>query len=427
MKSRVLLTTRFCLPLFLVALVILPLWADSLPTGKPEDAGFSSERLLRIHEAIQRHIDAGDISGAVTLVARKGKIIHVQAHGFMDIEAKKPMQRDTIFLLASMSKPITAIAVLTLIEQGKLRLDDPVSRYIPEFAHMNVASVKNPSGLGPGAPDQDVSLTPASREIIIRDLLEHVSGLGSNGAGGRQLAKIAPRGSNDTLAGYIPKLASVPLDFQPGTQWRYSPTAGFEVLSRVVEIASGQAFDQYLKQHIFDPLGMKDTVFVLSGDRQSRLVSRYQRTPNGLQKAPTSPFTGDTYFSGAAGLASTIDDYALFAQMLLNGGQLNGKRIVSPKTIAFMTANHVVDLFNEAKFNGFPGRGFGYGFGVAVMLDPVAAEMRVSPGAFGWDGAYGTKVWVDPKESMIEILLMQTSNFQTHRDFENAVMQALIE
>lgn len=238
---------------------------------------------------------------------------------------------------------------------------------------------------------------------------------------------MAPRGTNDTLASYVPKLALVPLDFQPGTLWKYSPTAGFEVLSRVVEVASGQPFDQFLKQRILDPLGMKDTGFVLSEDRKTRLVTRYQKSPKGLEKTDESPFISSTYFSGAAGLMSTAEDYAQFAEMLLNGGEWNGKRLLSPRTVAFMASNHVGELFDDAKFNGYPGRGFGFGFSVAVMEDPVAAEMRVSPGAFGWDGAFGTKFWVDPKESMIEILMIQTPNTQVHRDFENAVMQALIE
>ena len=413
--------------LLVLVLIVSPLAANSLPAGKPEDSGVSSERLQRIHENIQRHIDAGDISGAVTLVVRRGHIVHFETHGLMDLESKKPMEKDTIFRLASMSKAITAVAVLMLIEEGKVRLDDPVSKFIPEFKQMKVAAGKEAHGPDPGSADPEFTLVPAARQITVLDLLTHESGLGSGGIGTKQIDKIAPRGPSDTLASYVPKLASVPLDFQPGTLWRYSPTAGFETLSRIVEVASGQPFDQFLKQRILYPLAMKDTTFVLSADRKGRLVTQYVKGPNGLERAKDSPFISSTYFSGAAGLMSTAEDYAQFSEMLLNGGQLNGKRLLSPKTIAFAASNHVGELFDDAKFNGYPGRGVGFGLSFAVLQDPVAAEMHVSPGAFGWNGAYGTKFWVDPKENMVEILMMQTPNPQIHHDFENAAMQALIE
>jgi CubicO group peptidase (beta-lactamase class C family) len=417
-----------CLVLF--ALLAFPLTAGLLPYGKPEDVGVSSERLQRIHEAIQRHIDAGDISGAVTLVARRGRIVHFEAHGLMDIESKKPMAKDTIFRLASMTKPITAVAVLLLVEEGKVRFDDPVSKFIPEYEYMQVAVAKDlgrPPGPGQGAADQELSLVPAARRITVHDLLTQTSGLGSGGIGTRELPKVAPRGPSDTLARYVPKLALVPLDFQPWTLWRYSPTAGFETLSRVVEVVSGQPFDQFLKQHIFDPLGMKDTGFIVPEGRQGRLATFYRKDPKGLGRAPESPLVSETYFSGAWGLMSTAEDYAQLAEMLLQGGQLNGKRFLSPKTVELMASNHVGELFDDAKFNGYPGRGVGYGLGVSVMQDQVAAGMRVSNGSFGWNGAFGAKLWVDPKEKMVELLLMQTPNPTIHRDFENAVMQSLVE
>ena len=403
--------------------------ANSLPSGKPEDAGFSAERLQRIHEAMQRHIDAGDISGAVTLVARKGRIVHFETHGVTDLDSKKPMTKDAVFQLASMSKPITAVAVLMLLEEGKIHLDDPVSKFIPEFKDMKVAVAKDPSR-APGASasaDAEFTLVPASREVTVRDLLTHSSGLGSGGLGSRQVPKIAPHGANDTLAGYIPKLAAVPLDFQPGTLWRYSPLLGFETLSRIVEIASGQPYDRFLKERIFDPLGMKDTGFILTDDRKARLVTIYQRSPTGLQKLnPQTPNISSTYFSGAGGLMSTAEDYSQFAQMLLDRGQLNGKRLLGPNTVEMMSANHMGELF-AGQFPGYPPHGVGFGLGVSVMIDQIAAGMRVTNGSFGWNGAYGTKLWVDPKENMVEILMIQTNNPAIHRDFENAVMQALIE
>jgi CubicO group peptidase (beta-lactamase class C family) len=235
------------------ALVTLPLRAGSIATAKPEELGFSSERLTRIHEAVQRHIDARAIAGAVTLVARNGRIAHFAAHGLIDVEANRPMPKDGVFRLASMSKPVTAVAVMMMIEEGKIRLNDPVSRFIPEFKGMKVAVPKPgqeaaaaaASGRGArgGGPPVEVDLVPASREITVRDLLTHGSGLMSGGLGQRASTSIAQRGPEDTLATYIPKLGAAALDFQPATLWRYSGLAGFDVLSRIVEIASGQSFD----------------------------------------------------------------------------------------------------------------------------------------------------------------------------------------
>ena len=253
----------------------LSLQAGSLMSAKPEDVGLSAERLGRIHDTVQRHIDAGLLSGAVTLVARQGKIAHLEAHGLMDLESKRAMQKDAVFRLASMSKPVTAVAVMMMVEDGKVRLNDPVSRFIPEFKSAKVAVAKpgargggaapaGPGGPGRGGPPPEVDLVSATREITIRDLLTHGSGLMSGGPGSATAGQAAARAPNDTLATYIPKLGAVALDFQPGTLWRYSGLAGFDVLSRVVEIASGQTFDRFLRERLFDPLGMKDTGFSLT-------------------------------------------------------------------------------------------------------------------------------------------------------------------
>jgi CubicO group peptidase (beta-lactamase class C family) len=253
---------------------MLPLNAGSMMSAKPEDVGLSTERLKRAAEVVQRYIDSHSVAGAVTLVARRGKLAYFEAQGLADLEANRPMAKDSIFRLASMSKPITGIAVMMLVEEGKVRLSDPVSKFIPEFKHLDKVAVAKPDvsppgggrgrpgGAGLGAAEAVAfDVVSATREITIRDLLTHGSGLVSGGLG----AATAPtRTPTDTLATFIPKLASVPLDFQPGTLWRYSGQAGFDVLSRVVEIVSGQTFDVFLKQRIFDPLGMKDTAFVLS-------------------------------------------------------------------------------------------------------------------------------------------------------------------
>ncbi|MGC4053470.1 MAG: serine hydrolase domain-containing protein [Paludibaculum sp.] len=398
-------------------------------TGKPEDVGMSTERLKRIHEAVQRHIDAGAISGAVTMVARRGKVVHVQAHGLMDLESKKPMTADAIFRIASMTKPITGVAVMMMVEEGKIRLNDPVSRFIPEFKDMKVAMPKDsitPRPAGARATDPDFYLVPAYREITVRDLLTHTSGLVSGGLGAREAARTNPKQPNDTLATYVPRLASVALDFQPGTQWAYSGAAGPEVLGRIVEIVSGLPYDQFLRTRIFEPLGMKDTFFYPPDDRRPRMVTLYAKSPQGLRKADNQDgFSSKTFFGAGGSLMSTAEDYLQFAQMLCNGGKFNGHVLLSPRTVQLMASNHVGGMFNGKL--GRPAAGMGYGLLVGIVEDSVAAGLRVSTGSFGWDGAYGTQAWIDPAEKMVTIVMIQTQVTPVQRDFENAVMQAIVE
>jgi CubicO group peptidase (beta-lactamase class C family) len=419
-NPRLVMKSVAAVGLFL-ALLAFPLGAASTK-AKPEEVGLSSDRLSRIHTAIQRHIDAGDISGAVTLVGRKGRLAYLEAQGMMDLASKKPMSTDTIFHLASMTKPIAGVAILMLMEEGKLRLNDPVSKFIPELKALTVAVPVEP-GPGPAAAraaEPRFYTVPAAREITIRDLLTHTSGLVSGGISATEAAKM-PRKPADALADYIPRLAAVPLAFQPGSRWTYSPGAGFDTLGRVVEVVSGQPFDAFLRQRIFEPLGMKDTFFYPPDDRLPRVATIYQRTPEGLQKAPDQRVTPGRYFSGGGGLISTAEDYLQFGQMLVNGGQLNGKRLLSPTTVELMSSVHVKDTF--------PGRppGRSWGLSVQVISDPLAAGMRVSPGSFGWDGAFGTHFWADPREKIVGLLMVQTSNREIDRDFENAVMQAIVE
>jgi CubicO group peptidase (beta-lactamase class C family) len=403
----------------------------SLSTTKPEDVGLSAERLQRITELGQRYVDDKQLSGVVSLVGRRGRIAYFEAQGFMDLEAHTPMRKETIFRIASMSKPVTGVAIMMLMEEGKLRLTDPVSRFIPEFKEMNVAVLKNPGARTPAAaageapPLPDYYTVPAAREITIRDLMTHTSGLESGNLGSRVGARIAPRDVSKTLADQIPHLAAVPLDFQPGAQWTYSPLAGIDTLGRIVEIASGQTFDRFLKERLFDPLGMRDTSFAPADDRKPRIVALYDRSPRGLQRADTPSWLATkTFFSGGGGLWSTAEDYAQFAQMLVNGGELNGKRYLSPRTVDLMGSNHVGDLYS-----GAAGRQQGMGFGLTmeVVLDAVKANRRTSNGSFGWDGAFGTHFWVDRKEQLIGVLMVQTAGTAITRDFENAVMQAIVE
>ncbi len=245
----------------------------------------------------------------------------------------------------------------------------------------------------------------------------------SGGLGAADAARLAPRTPTDTLATYIPKLAAVPLDFQPGTLWRYSGGAGFDVLSRVVEVASGQTYDKFLQERLLGPLGMPDTGFFAPASKASRVVTMSESTPNGLRTVARTDST--VYFSGAGGMMSTAEDYLQFAQMMLNGGELNGRRYLSPQTMALMTSNHTGDMVN-GQF-GRPPRGMGFGLSMQVVMDPVAADLRVSKGAYGWAGGTGVSFWVEPAEQMVSIYFVQGgSGGQLRGDVENAIRQAII-
>jgi CubicO group peptidase (beta-lactamase class C family) len=424
---------RSFLTLLAVSLLAVSLTGAGVPAGKPEAVGMSTERLQRIHQVVVRAMEAKEISGAVTVVARKGQVTHFEAHGVMDLESKRPMARDAIFPIASMSKPITGVAILMLVEEGKIRLTDPVSRFVPEFKDTKVAIVK-PGGRGtaaaaPGQPPRapEIYTVPVTREVTVRDLLTHTSGLASGGAGSREASRIAPRRSTDHLASYIPTLGVAPLDFQPGTQWAYSALSGIEVLGRIVEVASGLTFDQFLRQRLFEPLGMRDTAFYPAADRTARVVTLYERTPTGLGRIDVPAWLATkTLFSGGGGLWSTAEDYLQFAQMLVNGGELNGRRILGSRTVERMAANHVGDLFSSAGRTG--GRdGLGFGLTVDVVLDSVKAGESRSTGSFGWGGAFGTNFWVDPKEGLVGVLMVQTPGGSLRADFQNAVMQAIVD
>lgn len=415
-------SNRILWPLLLLLGLAEPVWLhaqSALPTAKPEEVGLDSGRLDQIHAAVQRYIDAGQLAGAVTVVARRGKVVHFQAHGVADLDTKRPMAKDSIFRMASTTKPVTAVAILMLMEQGKLRLSDPISRFLPEFKNPRVAVARSGS--------DETYLVPAEREVTIRDLLTHVSGLGSGGTGAQELARITEaRQPGDKLADVIARYGVLPLDFQPGSSWRYSGGPAFDVLGRIVEVASGESFDRYLTGHIFEPLGMKDTFFVIPDDRQDRVTTIYRTTPSGLEKLVLpAVFQSQVYFSGAGGLSSTAEDFTRFALMLVGGGQLAGRRLLSPRTVELMGSNHVGTMFSNQL--GRPENGIGFGLGVEVVLDPVQADWRRSPGSFGWDGAFGTIFWVDPQEQLVAVLMIQRPGRDIYRDFESAIRQAIID
>jgi len=425
MKNRIrLMTAVMC-----VLLLVLAAWplAESGPTAKPEEVGLSSERLSRITQMMQRHIAAGELSGGVTLVARKGRIAHLAAHGVMDLESKKPMTTDAVFRIASMTKVVTGMAIMMMLEEGKLRITDPVSKFIPEFKEMKVAVAlpaqgpPQPATTGRGAAAPRFYTVPAEREVTIRDLLTHTSGLASGPMGNSDVRSVA-RKEGETLAEYIPRLGRTTLEFQPGSRWAYSAQAGHDTLGRIVEITSGQNFDQFLRQRVFDPLGMKDISFYPTEALEPRMPIVYQATAKGLTKSgnPNS-MSSRVYFMGSGGLIATAEEYLKFGQMLLNGGELNGKRLLSPRTVDYMAAVHIPDTL--------PGRPVGeaYGLSVRVVNHGVRGGSRLSDGSYGWSGVYGTHFWVDPKEEIVAILMTQTSVREMRPEFENAVMQAIVK
>jgi CubicO group peptidase (beta-lactamase class C family) len=362
----------------------------------------SAERLQRIGQLIDRRIAAKDISGAVTLVAQGGHVVHFDARGLMDIESQKPMAKDTLFDVASMTKPVTTVAVLMLAEEGRLRLTDPVSHFIPPFKNLKVKSAG------------DAEAVAATREITVRDLLTHTSGIVSEVR--------LPRDQAETLAHFIPAIATTPLEFQPGTRWRYSNTVGFDTLARIVEVVSGQDFDRFLRERIFTPMGMKDTGHRVDESKTARLATTYEPAAPGLRRRQVPDgvaYAAPGYFGGGWGLKTTAQDYLRFAQMLLNGGELDGKRLLAPRTVELMSSVHIPDTL--------PGRqpGEGWGLGVRVITDLGAPNTRLSNGSSGWAGAFGTRFWIDPGKELIGILMVQTPAAALGPDFETAVMQAV--
>ncbi len=426
MRSR-----RALLCVLTVLMVLAPLAsAQGLPKASPKSVGLSQERLDRITAVMQRHVDDGRLAGAVALVARNGKVAWLRSVGMQDRENNVEMNPGTIFRIASMSKPITSVAVMMLYEEGCFQLKDPVSKFIPEF--------RAPKVLAPGAEGSGPQLVPAKREITIRHLLTHTSGLTYHWDS-RVGARYAEAGIThgliqdaDLLADDMKKLAQVPLVHQPGEAYTYSLST--DVLGRVVEVASGMPFDEFLRRRIFEPLRMNDTCFRLPEGKVSRLAAVYAPDPNGgirrlpngilgegaMQISVTYPCEGThRYCSGGGGLCSTISDYARFCQMMLNGGELDGVRLLSPKTVELMTADHVGDLNRDT--------GFGLGFGVTRSLRE-SGELT-SVGAYRWGGFWYTTFFIDPAEKMIGVCMAQVNpagKATLNDQFEALAHQAIV-
>jgi CubicO group peptidase (beta-lactamase class C family) len=378
-------------------------------SAAPESVGISTERLTRLHQGMKAFVDRREVGGIVTLVARDGKTVDLHATGFQDVEQQLPMKTDTMFRIASMTKPITSVAIMMLYEEGRLQLTDSVAKFIPAFKGQRVME----SG----------TTAPARREINIRDLLSHRSGLSygflNAGPVGDAYRK---EGVLDglavmplTLEEAINKLAAQPLISQPGAAWNYSLST--DVLGRVVEVASGQPLNVFFQERIFKPLGMTETSFDLPEAKFARLATVYSpdgasgirpmKDPESFGNTIMSPIQSykapKKYFSGGAGLVSTAADYAKFANMLLGGGALGNARLLSPTTIELMTVSHTTDLPAGGLLG--PGAGFGLGFRVVTDLGPT--QTSGSEGLYGWSGIYGTVFWVDPKERLVAIMMVQ--------------------
>jgi CubicO group peptidase (beta-lactamase class C family) len=420
---------RLLLGLALSALLAAPAFARD----EAKHAGMDPARLARIDAAMQRYIDAKEIPGAVTLVARRGKIVHVGVQGTKAFESADPMTRDTIFRIYSMTKPVTSVATLLLYEEGKLRLTDPVSKWIPELAKPRVLRDKD----GPlDATD------PSPSEITLRDLLTHCSGLvysfTTEGTLAKAYADADVSGSGSALpsAEWAKRLGALPLAHAPGTKWNYSVST--DVLGLLVERVSGMPFAEFLQTRIFGPLDMKDTAFSVSDDKLARFATNYV-VANGVATVQDAPATSTyrkppAFPSGGGGLVSTADDYARFALMLAGGGKLGSTRILSRKTIELMASDHLT----PSEFATFGLRGYrafgGNSFGLGVMVQTEQAGYRGlgSLGKNGWGGAAGTWYWVDPEEELVAVLMIQrmalgSAPIAISRDFETAVYQAIAD
>jgi CubicO group peptidase (beta-lactamase class C family) len=399
---------RFCALLLIVLLSScvkeIAQTEQGIKMVQPEVAGFSGARLARLDSTMSDWVKKGWINGAVGYIARDGKIVYYKASGYNNLETKEKLKEDGIFRIASQTKAITSVAVMMLWEEGKFLLDEPVSKYIPAFANANVLDKYNPK-------DTTYTTVPAKRAITIRDLLTHTSGLDYAQIGSPAMQAIYAKHnitagldvSGDKLSDAMTRLGALPLVHQPGEKWTYG--LNIDLLGYLVEIWSGMTLDEFFSTRIFQPLGMKDTYFNVPEDKATRLVNFFMEDSTGLKTQGnvlggnmSFPLRKKEYFSGGGGLSSTIYDYALFLQMLLNGGELNGTRLLSRNTVRMMTMNQIGELnVDENKF----------GLGFEIVSEKGSANHPQNIGSYSWGGAFSTIYWVDPKEKMVVLLYRQ--------------------
>ena len=401
----------------------------SVPTA--EAAGFSTERLKRIDREMNEWVQKGWMNGGVALVIHNGKIAYYKAAGYNDLATKAPLQKDGIFRIASQTKAITSVAIMILFEEGKLLLDDPVSKYIPAFKKQQVLDKFN-------AADTTYTTAPAKKEISIRELLTHTSGLGYAQIGTRESNAIYAKYQltpgvgvkNDQLLDAMNRLAKLPLMHQPGEKWTYGLNT--DLLGCLVEVISGMTLDDFFKTRIFEPLGMNDTYFMVPKEKAARLVNLYREDStgklyishsdvlNGKFTTPEYALQSSTYYSGGAGLSSTIYDYAIFLQMLLNDGKYNGKRILSRNSVRMMTMNQIGDIVFRA--------GDTFGLGFQVITEKGSGRTPAQAGTYSWGGAFATSYWVDPKEKLVILFyrqLQSTTKGEVVEKFRALTYQAL--
>ncbi len=398
--------------------------APALPVSDPQSVGMDPARLERIGPAMRRYIDQGLVPGTVTAIMRRGKLVHFEVNGSMNVADGAPMQADTIFRIASMTKPITSVALMMLWERGLFQLRDPVHRFLPEFAAARVSTTSDASAT-------TGELVALERPIQIRDMLTHTAGLANNYLGNVEYYReVMEQRPDDDLEAYVQRLASLPLNYQPGSAWQYSGAT--DVVGRLVEVISGVPLDQFLTREIFAPLGMPDTHFFLDPDKADRLAAQYR--PGDDQKIVLDDPAGEAsrwvsgpkkLFRGAGGLVSTAPDYLRFQQMMLNGGELDGTRLLAPATVSLMIDNHTGDLPLW-----LPGPGMGFGLGYGVVVDRGAAATPLSEGAAYWGGAYCTLSWFDPDQQLVAVLMTQVrpyTHINVRQDFQALAYQAIVD
>ena len=444
-----------------------PIDTNNLIFAQPEEVGMSTDKLEKLDEVIMRHVNDRSIQGAVVAISRRGKPVYFAAHGLANPYSNQPMKLENMFVMQSSTKPVTGVAAMIAVERGLFNPEDEVSEYIPAFKDIEVAVLDRPrnrnispdyvwttSSAEPGFLKRMAGeimawfsngylfhvpkhrSVPVDRPVTIHDLLTHTAGLGTYGLGqatsdwGAEMWDKSTfiRGKH-TLESYINMVAAGPLDFQPGSRWMYSGTIGLDVVARIIEITSGQSFNEFVTENIFDPLDMKDTYWwsEVPFEKEPRLVVRAKDkgkdknfTPAVMEKAKES-----RYFSGSVGLVSTARDYLHFEQMLVNGGTLLGNRVLKKSSVELMSANHVGDLFGKTGKGKHGGEGFGYT--VSVTLKPELAMMPRSKGAFGWAGAFGTISWTEPETQTAVVVMVQQPSKDFGKDIAGAVSGALID
>jgi CubicO group peptidase (beta-lactamase class C family) len=403
---------------------------------KPEDVGLSSSRLARIGDHMKRYIDAGKIAGTLTLVARRGQVAYLEPQGHLEIERRRPVTADAVWRIYSMTKPITSVGLMMLYEEGRFQLDDPVHRFIPSWQNLRVF-------VGGNYPT--FKTAPVERPMTIRDLLSHTSGLTYGfmertnvDAAYRKLGVADQTRSGYTLQDMVDTLAELPLEFSPGTRWNYSVAT--DVIGHLIEVISGQRLDAYLRARILEPLGMRDTGFVLEDEQAARFAANYERQADGSLKMIDNPeqssYRKRSFFSGGGGLLSTAPDYFRFTSMLQNMGELDGTRLLGRKTVELMTMNHLpggqdlTDLAQAGMFTETAYAGVGFGLGFSVQQSPARAQILGSAGEFAWGGAASTAFWIDPAEDLIVIFmtqLMPSSSYPLRRELRVLTYASLVD